>query len=264
VVTLAQLRSAGLTSDGVKRRVHIGTLHRIHRGVYAVGHSNLSNEGRWLAAVLAVGGDSALGFRSAAEHQRLLSPRSGDVDVITVGSGGRSRRNGICIHRSSALQDHEVVVRDGIRVTTPARTLVDLRRVVTPEEFRAAVRQAEVRGCELGGLEVDGTRSELEYLFLRLCRRHRLPAPEVNVRVGPYVVDFLWRNERVVVETDGRRFHRGDLAAASDRRRDSELQRCGFVVLRFSYLQVTNDRAAVAAKVRRALAGWRLIGDMRQ
>ncbi len=264
VVTLAQLHAAGIGSDAVKRRVRAGSLHRIHRGVYAVGHRGLGNEGRWLAAVLAVGESSALGFRSAAEHQRLLSPRSGVVDVITPGSGGRTKRAGIRIHRSSSLTETDVVIRDGIRVTTPARTFMDLRRVVSPAEFRKAVRQAEVLGYELDGVKADGTRSELEHLFLRLCRRHRLPLPEVNVRIGPFVVDFLWREQGLIVETDGRRFHRGATASAGDGRRDVELRRLGYEVRRFSYLQVTRDGAAVAAEVRQALDGWRVIGAMRQ
>jgi Protein of unknown function (DUF559) len=132
------------------------------------------------------------------------------VDVISAGHGGRKNRAGIRIHRSSSLTESEIVVRDGVRVTTPARTLLDLRRVVSPAEFRNAVRQAEVLDYELGGVEVDGTQSELEFMFLRLCRRHRLPMPEVNVKVGSYVVDFLWREQRVIAETDGKQFHRGD------------------------------------------------------
>jgi very-short-patch-repair endonuclease len=264
IVTYEQILAAGISTSAITRRVQSGRLHRIHRRVYALGHGALGNEGRWLAAVLAVGENPALGFRSAAEHLRLLEPRAGPVHVITFGENGRKRRQGIRIHRSSSLRKSEILVRDGIRVTTPARTLMDLRRVVAPAEFRKAVRQAEVLNYQLGGVEVDGTRSELEYLFLRLCRRHRLPRPEVNVRVRPYVVDFLWREQRLIVETDGERFHRGALASANDGRRDDELRGLGYEVRRFSYLQVTRDRAAVAAEVRQALSGWRAIPAIRE
>lgn len=257
VVTRGQLVELGLDKDQISYRVRVGRLHRIHRSVYAVGHSRLGNEGSWLAAVLAIGEGAALSHRSAAELWRLLLPSRGEVDVTTPGRGGRNERPGLRVHRSTTLTRGDVVRLDGIQVTTVARTLVDLRRLASPAEFRQAVRQAEVRGFRLGGVEVDGTRSELEYLFLRLCSSHRLPVPEANVRVGPYLVDFLWRQARVVVETDGRRFHRGAHASQSDRRRDVELRRRGFAVHRFSYLQVTQDRAAVAAEVRRALAGWR-------
>lgn len=254
VIRSDQLRTLGIDKDRISYRVRVGRLHRIYRGVYAVGHRRLGNEGRWLAAVLASGRGAVLSHRSAAQLWRLLPPSRGSVDITVVGYGGRRNRPGLRIHRSSSLTDDDIVVRDGIRVTTPARTLIDLRRIASPQDFRKAVRQAEVLGYRLGGVEVDGTRSELEYLFLRLCRRHRLPRPEVNVPLGPYVVDFLWRERRLVVETDGAQFHRGDLAASYDRRRDAELRRRGFEVLRFSYLQVTRDRAAVAAQVRRALA----------
>jgi very-short-patch-repair endonuclease len=262
VVTTEQLLAAGLSKDAIHKRARSGALHRIHRCVYAVGHRGLGNEGRWLAAVLALGDEAVLSHRSGAEFLRLLEPRPGPVDVTVVGRGGREQRTGIRIHRSSSLQEKDVIRRDGIRVTAPARTLVDLRRVVPATEFRRALRQAEVLGYGLGGVEGDRTRSELEYRFLRLCRRHRLPLPEVNVRVGPYVVDFLWREQYLIVETDGRRFHRGAVASEADRRRDARLQHLGYEVRRFSYLQVTRDRVMVAAEVRRALAGWRVTRRM--
>lgn len=202
------------------------------------------------AAVLALREGAALSHRSAAEHLQLLPPSQGDIDATVHGTGGRRKRPGIRIHRSPSLKESDVIRRDGIPVTTPARTLRDLRRVVTPAEFRKAVRQAEALGYELGGVEVDGTRSELEYLFLKLCRRYRLPEPEVNVRVGRFLVDFLWREQRLVVETDGWRYHRGALATTEDAARDRQLRRWGYAVLRFTYPEVTRDAAAVAAAVR--------------
>jgi very-short-patch-repair endonuclease len=215
----------------------------------------LSNEGRWLAAVLAVGDDSALSHRFGSEHRGLLPPSGGDVDVSVTGGGGRRKRRGIRIHRLLSLIEADIVVRDGIRVTTPARTLRDLKRVVSAAEYRQAVRQAEIRGYELGGVEADGTYSELEYLFLRLLGRHHLSKPEVNVRVGPFLVDFLWRKQRLVVETDGWRYHRGSFASADDEARDRQLRRWGYRVLRFTYDQVTRDPHSVAAAVRLALGG---------
>ncbi len=74
-------------------------------------------------------------------------------------------------------------------------------------------------------------------MFLRLCRRHRLPLPEVNVRMGPFVVDFLWRRQSLIVETDGYRFHRGRQAFEDDRVRDTELRLTGYEVIRFTYRQ---------------------------
>jgi very-short-patch-repair endonuclease len=98
--------------------------------------------------------------------------------------------------------------------------------------------------------DYDGTRSELEHRFLRLCQRHRLPPPEVNVRVGDFVVDFLWRDQRVIVETDGYRFHRGRQAFEDDRARDLALRLQGYQMLRLSYMQVVEEPKATAAALR--------------
>lgn len=98
------------------------------------------------------------------------------------------------------------------------------------------------------------TRSELERRFLALCRRHRLPAPEVNARVGRFEVDFLWREQRVVVETDGFQFHGSKGAFEADREKDAELKRRGFRVLRLTYRQVLTDSGNVAVTIRRMLS----------
>lgn len=134
--------------------------------------------------------------------------------------------------------------------------MADLRRVTTPDEFRAAVRQAAILGFDLGeqGVDADRSRSELEHRFLRLCRRHRIPAPEVNVRIGPFLVDFLWRDERLIVETDGYRFHRTRSAFEADRARDVELKLLGYTVVRFTHRQVMDEPSQVAQTLRVLLA----------
>lgn len=117
-----------------------------------------------------------------------------------------------------------------------------------------AVRQAEVLGFDVGSeVEVDGTRSELEYEFLQLCRRHRLPAPAINVKLGRLTVDFLWRDRHLVVETDGYRFHRGSVAFEDDHARDLYLRAGGYGVRRFSYKQVVREPRTVVAALRRDL-----------
>jgi len=114
------------------------------------------------------------------------------------------RRPGIRLHRSPHLPNGATTHHHGIAVTTPERTISDLRRTLPASEVRQAVREAEARRLDLGpDHQSDRTNSELEYLFLRLCRRHRLPEPEVNVRVDRFLVDFLWREQRLIVETDG-------------------------------------------------------------
>jgi very-short-patch-repair endonuclease len=91
----------------------------------------------------------------------------------------------------------------------------------------------------------DRTRSELEALFLRLCRRSKLPGPEVNVPVGPFLVDFLWRGRRLIVETDGYRYHGGREAFEADRDRDLELKALGYEVIRLSLRQIVDEPRAV-------------------
>jgi very-short-patch-repair endonuclease len=153
--------------------------------------------------------------------------------------------------------------REGIPVTTPARTIADLRWAVqegmpacrvSAGELRRAIRQADVLGLPIGqGAGPDRTRSELERLFLRLCRRHRLPSPEVNVRIGSMIVDFLWRDRMLIVETDGYRYHRWRAAFEDDRDRDLRLRALGYQVVRASYRQVVYEPRSVVAVIRKLL-----------
>jgi very-short-patch-repair endonuclease len=253
VISLGRLRSTGLSRQAISRQVMAGRLHRIHRGVYAVGHRSLSPHGHWLAAVLACGEGAVLSHQSAAGLWALLPAVSSPAHVtIPLRSGRRSRR-GIIVHRSARLASANRTIRASIPVTSLARTLADLRRTASKADYRRALREAELRGYEPPSGDALCTRSELEDAFLRLCRRHGLPPPEVNVPIGPFIVDFLWRADRLVVETDGYRFHRGKTAFEDDRERDLELARLGFHVLRLSHRQVTGEPSEVASAVRRCL-----------
>lgn len=224
VVSLEQLYTAGLSRDAIRWRARVGYLHRIHRGVYAVGNPNLTREGHWMAAVLAVKG-AVLSHQSAALLHKL-SPTSPSLIHVTVpGSGGRAKRRGIVVHRSSTLTRAEVTIHRGIRVTTVARTLADL------------------------GWGTERTRSDLERVFLRICSEHGVPKPEVNVPIGPYTVDFLWREARLVVEVDSYRYHHDRATFRSDRARDRYLGQRGFVVLRYADTELDDGPAAVAASL---------------
>jgi very-short-patch-repair endonuclease len=206
-----------------------------------------------MAAVLAHGDGAALSHRSAAELWRLLRPAGGVIHVSIPTGSGRRRRDGIRLHRRPRLVSTAITRRRNIPVTTPARTLADLRHAVPPAQLRRAIRQAEVLGLPTGLKASEATRSELEHLFLRLCERHRLPAPEVNVQVGPYEVDFLWRSERLIVETNGYRYHRGAQAFEDDHQRDLVLRSHGCDVRHFTYRQVVESPAQVATAVAAAL-----------
>lgn len=265
VASLRQLLAAGMTKSGVTRRVRAGRLHRVHRGVYAIGHRGLTHAGRCMAAALAYGRHAVVSHRSAAELWGLLPERSSPIVVSVPGISGRQKRRGVHIHRSRTLAPEMATNRGAIPVTTCERTFADLRRAaetsgcpaaVAPHELRRAIRQAEYLGLPLGSQPgPDQTRSELEAMFLRLCRRHGLPAPEVNVEVGPLTVDFLWRDRSLVVETDGYRAHRGPQAFEDDRDRDLRLRSLGYEVVRLSYKQVSEEPARIAATLRALLCG---------
>lgn len=287
VVADWQLKANGLSSSAISRRVASGWLHRMHQGVYAVGHRGSSIHTTWMAAVLACGkasrlilGDkaietdemgstmtildywgAALSHHSAASLWKLSPPRGGSVDVSIRGYGGRTKRAGIRLHRSRLLLPDSVTLYSGVPVTTPVRTIADLRRVssgraplVSPKELRSAIRQANFLGLPIGEEEGrDRNRSDLEEDFQRLCRAHGLPAPEVNVRVGPHLVDFLWRNRNLVVETDGYISHRGRAAFEDDRGRDLDLRARGFAVIRLAEKQIDKEPQRVAEVVGAAL-----------
>jgi very-short-patch-repair endonuclease len=254
LITTAQLRQAGLSYAAISERVQAGRLHRTHRGVYSVGYAAESREGRWMAAVLACGPRAALSHRSAAALWELLRPMDGPVEVSVLTQGGRRSRHGIRIHRRAALSPKALTARRLIPVTTPRQTIEDLRGVVSPRLLRRALRQAEVQRFALGSRSHgDRTRSDLERRFLRLCRRNRIPAPLVNVRIGRWTVDFLWREQRLVVEADSWRFHGGSVAFEDDHARDLDLRRRGYVVHRFSERQIREEEALVAADLAKAL-----------
>jgi hypothetical protein len=254
VVTYKQLVAAGIDKSGVERRVRTGRLHRLHRGVYAVGHRALSWRGRWLAAVLAVGDGAVLSHGSAAALWQYLRPIQGPIHVTVPSDGGRGSRPGLRIHRSRTLTRRDVTRRHGIAVTTPARTIEDVRGTVEPYLFRRALRQAELAGHRVPHLSaVKRSRSDLELLFLTLCDDHDLPRPLVNHRVHGHRVDFFWPDQRLAVETDSWDYHRGSVAFEDDHDRDLELRARRITIRRYTGDQLEAASDAVAADLREAL-----------
>jgi very-short-patch-repair endonuclease len=263
VISYEQLLWAGLSPSSISRRVQAGRLHHIHRGVYAVGHRRVTVEGRWMAAILACGVGAALSHRSAAELWGLLPARRSIVDVTVPVRGGRKGQRGIRLHRSPSLRS-AMTRRNGIAVTNPERTIRDLGRVAASKEVETAIAQAEILRLPIGrhpGLLHEPTQSDLERAFLRLCRRYGLPKPEVNVRLGRFRPDFLWRELGLIVETDGWETHGTRSAFEADRARDAQLKMLGYAVLRFTYRQVMHDQATVARTLRSALTASGSQGD---
>ncbi|HEU4978988.1 MAG TPA: DUF559 domain-containing protein [Solirubrobacteraceae bacterium] len=259
VVTRAQLLELGFTLAAIRHRVAEGRLHRVARGVYAVGRPDLTKHGRWMAAVLSCGPQAALSHHSAAALYEIAPDDPRAVHVSIPASLTR-RRPGVVVHRRAALS---AVTHRGIRVTTPAATLADLARVLTRPGLEAAVIEADKRDLvdaeTVEAILGDHTRTDsvLERRFLALARGAGLPKPLTQAQIGRHRVDFLWPQLGLVVETDGLRYHRTPAQQAKDRRRDQELTAAGFTVLRFTHAQVLSAEAratllAVAARLSRS------------
>lgn len=279
VVTSAQLRDAGLGEGAINLRGRNGRLHRLHRGVFAVGHSRISREGRWLAAVLALGEGAVLSHVSAAALWGIRHSSSSYVHVTVPTSGGRHRRRGIVVHRSLTLGPADVDEEQAIAVTSVSRTLLDLAGVLAPGRLERAIEQSlALRLFDLRAVdavlaanprppgaaalaeiiarihdEPSLARLELEALMLDLCDAHGIERPEVNVLIEGIEVDFLWRTHRLIVETDGRQWHDTPHGFARDRERDERLTVLGYRVVRFTYRRVADHPDAVAATLRALL-----------
>jgi very-short-patch-repair endonuclease len=241
-----------------------------------------------MAAVLACGDGAVLSHQAAAELWNIRRRGRGRpyLEVAVPRSNGSRRRTGIVVHRIPTMRLDEVTARHLIPVTTAARTILDLasrlpfrqlERMVDEAERLELCRERDLRAVaavhpgQAGSgalsrllsqhaLGTTATRNEFEELVLAICRRHRLAQPEVNVPLLGYVVDFLWRDARLVVEADGRATHGTRRAFQEDRDRDSRLAVAGYLVVRFTWFDVTHRQAVVADRVRRLLAARRLTG----
>lgn len=279
VISLEQLKARGLDRRGVAHRVRRGTLHREYRGVFAVGHARLTRAGRFMAAVLACGPGAALSHRSAASHLGLRDDNRATIDVTSPTRRGRDI-DGITAHSGATLLPRDVETVDGIPCTTLARTLLDLAEVVGRRSLERAIDRAEVlrildmrpiddvlaraNGRKAAAtlravlaemrLQTTLTRSELEERFLQICRDVGHPPDGVNVWIpypdgGGAEADFVWHAARLVIEVDGRDVHTTRHAFEHDRRRDQRLNLLGWRVVRFTWRQVVEEPAAVAATV---------------
>ena len=201
-----------------------------------------------------VGEAAVLSHSSAAALWQYLRPLEGPIHVTVPGDGGRKQRSGLQIHRSRTLTPHHVTRRHGIAVTTPARTIEDIRTELDPYLFRRALRQAELAGHRVPHLSaVKRTRSDLELLFLALCDDHELPRPKVNHRVAGRRIDFYWPDRHLAVETDSWEYHRGSVAFEDDHGRDLALRARGIEIRRYTGDQLEATPGAVAADLREAL-----------
>jgi predicted transcriptional regulator of viral defense system/very-short-patch-repair endonuclease len=279
IVTVEQLRSLGVTPSGVRTRHEARLLHLQYRGVYCVGRARPTREGRWLAAVLACGDGAVLSHRSAGALWGVVRTDRPRVDVTMPTRNGPPAGRRIARHRPRRpLEPHEVTTLRGIRVTTVARTLLDLADELDERGLARAVERAEeLRVFDLVAIEAivaahagrrktgrlvralerydpAPTRSELERMFLALCAAEGIVRPRVNEVVAGLEVDFFWPGSGFAVEADGFATHGTRAAFERDRRRDGILALAGVTCRRFSHRQVRHELAFVAAVVRAGLS----------
>jgi predicted transcriptional regulator of viral defense system len=265
----------GLSNRAIDGRVAAGRLHVVHHGVYAVGHRRLTRKGHWMAAVLSAGEGAVLSHRDAAALWDLRPCERRRIEVTAARH--RRHRPGIEIHHMRLCPD-EITDVDGVPVTTVTRTLIDLAAVLPRPQLDRALERAEalrasdaisldallqrhrgrrgtaaLRDALDKGVQPIVTRSELEDRFLAFLDAHDLPRPEVNARLERYEVDFLWREQRLIVELDGHETHGTRAAFERDRERDRILQTHGWRVVRITWRQLHDDPDAVAVDLSRLL-----------
>lgn len=275
VVNRAQLLKLGFTDDQIATRIARGLMSVRHRGVYRVGPVE-SPLGTLMAACLACGPTAVVSGRSACELWNLLRPNEVVAPpVITVVNVSRSH-SGIEVHRVRALPRQHVTRLQGVPVTTPLRSLLDLAARAAPRELERAVAEAYAQGLvterrlrnfvaanaaargastlrELLREQPALTRSEAERRLLARIRSAQLPAPRVNARIAGLEVDLHWPAARLVVEVDGHRFHGSRVSFENDRRRDATLLAHGYRVMRITWRQLVNESDATLVRLAQAL-----------
>jgi very-short-patch-repair endonuclease len=280
IVARVQLAALGIGRRAIGHRLESGRLHILYRGVYSVGHRVVSREGRWMAAVLAIGPDAVLSHRSAAALWGMRGTGRGRIEV-TVARNPRTRPT-IQVHAAQLPAD-EVTTEHGIPVTTPPRTLLDLAAVLDAGQVERAMNEAEFlrltdptslddlvdrhRGRpgtrtirELLKTHTIGatiTRSELEARFLRFLDDAVLPRPRMNVSLQLedrwIEADCVWPDQRVIAELDGHASHATTAGFERDRARDRALQAAGWRVIRITWRQLHEEPDAVARDLERLL-----------
>ncbi len=257
IVTFRQLRQLGFSKGAIGRASLAGRLHRVHQGVYAVGHAGVSRRGRCLAAVLACGKGAVLSHAAAAWLWGLAPKLVVTIDVTVPSRGGRHR--GIALHHSSTLIAAEHGRLAGIPVTAVPRTMLDIAATGSTREVNDAVERAERRGLlDLGAVDAlldrhrgdRGTarlrrateiyrdpvfsRARSERLFLAMVENAGLSRPALNTWVGQFEIDAYWESERFAVEVDGWEAHRTRRAFEDDHLRWEEMKLAGIDVVPIS------------------------------
>jgi very-short-patch-repair endonuclease len=265
-----QLLALGFTAADIRHRLAKGRLHRIWPGIYAVDRPDLTQEGLFVAAVLACGPGAVLSHLSAAILWGLIRVRARMIEV-SVPLNRSPRRKGIKVHRRKAIA---ATRHKNIPVTSPTQTLLDLALRLNAEQYERAVNEAANRDLidpeELrAALETLGpqpgirplrqlldrdtyvcTDTELEQRFVPIARRAGLPKPETQAHVNGRRVDFYFREFGIVVEANSLRFHRTASQRANDARRTQAHIKAGLLPIPFTHHQITYAPKYVEATLR--------------
>jgi very-short-patch-repair endonuclease len=274
-VTAEQLHAVGLSRHAILARVKRGRLVPSFKGVYIVGDPELLPLAKESAALLSLGQNAVLSHRSAAAVWGLAQPNPQVIDVTAIGSRPH-KREGVRVHYAKTLTD--TTTQDNLRLTTPARTLIDFasqassgeladafgearaKRLLTDRKLNGALNRAPLNhpGAAIvrAMLREGGTydRSKAERLMRGLCRQAELPQPVTNAMLHGHLVDFLWPDQRLILEVDGYGAHGNRQAFEADRRRDQVHAAAGYVVVRITWEQLQNEPLAVAVRIAQALA----------
>jgi hypothetical protein len=276
VISRQQLLDLGWSPEAIRHRLSTGRLHTIYPGVYAVGRPELSDQGKWMAAVLAAGAGARLAGQSMAEHLGCRDRADGPIEIVVPGRRSCSIP-GLRLIRSDVPVAHQVD-HDGIPGVSVVLALVQIARQLTLGELERAINQADgldliapdelraeldalkgMHGVSKARQALDRrtfamSRSELERRFRPIAGRVGLPPPETCVMRNGWEVDFLWRDLGLVVETDSLRYHRTPAQQYRDRKRDQAHLAAGDTPLRFTHGQVRYEPAYVERMLRAVLA----------
>jgi very-short-patch-repair endonuclease len=283
VVTRRQLLQAGASKDVIDGAVAAGQLYPLFRATYAVGHAAVGYRGRMIAAVLACGEGTVVSHGTGASLLGLWEFQPLEIDVIAPVEAGR-KIDGVKRRFVPSPPPGQVVAVDAIPCTSISRTIVDMAGKLRRSALSRIVEQAAVLR-KLDVPEIDSIlaehprrgakrlvavlepwrrystgsriRSRMEAKLLPLLSLHDLPIPQTNVRLRlhgeAFEVDFLWPDHKVIVETDGGRFHENPLAEARDGHRNRVLARAGYKVPRIGWNELTADPEGTISEIRRFL-----------
>ncbi len=280
-IRLDQLTACGLSADAVGRRVRKGQLHRLHSGVYAVGHPGGTLHADIMAAVLAGGEGAVASHWAAATLHGLVRWDDRRIDVTVTGSGGRSRP-GIRFHRSRTLDARDITRVQRIPTTTAARALLEIAAQLSDRRLKRAVRQAQAERAanvrqiadvlrranghrataRLAAIIATGaapTASGHEDVVLDVILAAGFEHPVVNGRLPAaghaYVPDLRWPAQQLILEIDSA-WHDGALANELDARRQADLEAAGERVLRTTVEQARRDPRQLIRRLQAAGAPY--------